>query len=106
MIAIGEDRSKSLILSALRPIPKILVVDDEPEIVAFMAEFLVAQGYDVLGLSNPLDVESQFDRFRPDGCIFDFRMPHRTGADLLDIVKERDPKVEVLFLTAQDEASL
>jgi response regulator RpfG family c-di-GMP phosphodiesterase len=33
-------------------------------------------------------------------------MPHRTGADLLEIVKQRDPKVEVVFLTAQDEAAL
>jgi len=33
-------------------------------------------------------------------------MPHRTGADLLDIVKAKDPKIEVIFLTAEDEASL
>jgi putative nucleotidyltransferase with HDIG domain len=33
-------------------------------------------------------------------------MPHRTGADLLDVVKQRDQTVEVIFLTAQDEASL
>jgi len=46
------------------------------------------------------------DAFRPDACIFDFWMPHRTGADLLDLVKQKDPKVEVIFLTAQDEASL
>jgi putative nucleotidyltransferase with HDIG domain len=33
-------------------------------------------------------------------------MPYRTGSDLLDIIKEKDPTVEVIFLTAQDEASL
>src|SRR5262245_64152259 len=33
-------------------------------------------------------------------------MPHRTGADVLDIVKAKDPKIEVIFLAAQDEASL
>src|SRR5213075_1491179 len=42
----------------------------------------------------------------PNACIFDFRMPHQTGADLLDLVKQKDPKTEVIFLTAQDEASL
>jgi len=85
---------------------KLLVVDDEPEIVAFIRDLLVTRGYQVLGLSDTRQVPDTFDQFRPDACIFDFRMPHRTGADLLDIVKAKDPKVEVVFLTAQDEASL
>ena len=85
---------------------RLLVVDDEPEIVAFIRELLVARGYDVLGLSDSREVATQFEGFRPDACIFDFRMPHRTGSDLLDIVKQKDPRVEVIFLTAQDEASL
>jgi putative nucleotidyltransferase with HDIG domain len=33
-------------------------------------------------------------------------MPYRSGSDLLDIIKKKDPTVEVIFLTAQDEASL
>jgi DNA-binding NtrC family response regulator len=49
---------------------------------------------------------ARFDSFRPDACIFDFRMPHHPGADLLDLIKKKDPRIEVLFLTAQDEASL
>lgn len=85
---------------------RILVVDDEPEIVAFIRELLTNRGYDVRGLSDPREAPAQFDSFRPDACIFDFRMPHRSGADLLDIVKRKYPTVEVIFLTAQDEAWL
>jgi len=85
---------------------KLLVVDDEPEIVAFIRELLVTCGYQVLGLSDPREVPSHLDSFQPDACIFDFRMPHWTGAQLLDIVKAKDPRIEVIFLTAQDEASL
>src|SRR5438067_1585551 len=85
---------------------RILVVDDEAEIVAFIRELLTARGYEVLGLSDPRDVAARFDTFQPDACIFDFRMPHITGAELLGIIKQKDPKVEVIFLTAQDEASL
>jgi putative nucleotidyltransferase with HDIG domain len=33
-------------------------------------------------------------------------MPHHTGADLLDLIKRKDSRIEVIFLTAQDEASL
>src|SRR5262245_15200368 len=88
------------------PSARILVVDDEPEIVDFIRELLTSRGYEVLGLSDPRDVPTKFDVFRPDACVLDFRMPHQTGADLLAIVKQKDPKTEVIFLTAQDEASL
>ena len=85
---------------------RILVVDDEPEIVAFIRELLVNRGYEVLGLSDSREASAKFDSFHPDVCLFDFRMPHHSGADLLDAIKRKDPRIEVLFLTAQDEASL
>jgi putative nucleotidyltransferase with HDIG domain len=85
---------------------KLLVVDDEPEIVAFIRELLLTRGYEVTGLSDPREVPGLLESFRPDACIFDFRMPYQTGSDLLEIVKQTDPKIEVVFLTAQDEASL
>src|SRR5437667_8451825 len=87
-------------------VPKILIVDDEPEIVAFIRELLTSRGYEAMGLSQSREAPSHFDSFRPDLCIFDFRMPFLTGSDLLDAVKQRDPSVEVIFLTAQDETSL
>jgi putative nucleotidyltransferase with HDIG domain len=85
---------------------KILVVDDEVEIVAFIRELLVSHGYEVLGLSDSIAASSKLASFRPDVCILDFRMPQRTGAELLDIIKQHDPRIAVIFLTAQDETSL
>ena len=85
---------------------RILVVDDEPEIVAFIQELLTNRGYEVLGLSDPREATAQFESFQPHACVFDFRMPYLSGSDLLGIVKQKDPKVEVIFLTAQDETSL
>ena len=58
---------------------RILVVDDEPEIVAFIRELLTSRGYEVLGLSDSREVSAQFDSFQPDACVFDFRMPHAIG---------------------------
>jgi len=88
------------------PTAKILVVDDEPEIVAFIRELLVSRGYMVLALSDSLEASSRLQSFRPDVCVLDFRMPHRSGAELLDIIKKQDSRTEVIFLTAQDETSL
>ena len=61
----------------------ILVVDDEPEIVACVCEFLTGRGFNVLGLSNSLDAASRLGSFRPDVCILDFRIPERSGAEFL-----------------------
>jgi response regulator RpfG family c-di-GMP phosphodiesterase len=87
-------------------VSKLLIVDDEPEIVSFIRELVTSRGYEAMGLSQPRDVPNQLDLFQPDLCIFDFRMPFLTGSDLLDAVKKRDPSVEVIILTAQDETSL
>ena len=84
---------------------KILVVDDEPEIVAFIREFLQEHDFEVLGISDSLEALSRLESF-PDVCILDFRMPHRSGGELLDMIKQYDSRIEVIFLTAQDEASL
>jgi len=85
---------------------RILVIDDETEIVAFIRELLTHQGYEVLGLSDSREALSSFMTFKPDLCILDFRMPHVSGSAILDMVKGTDSTVEVIFLTAQDETAL
>src|SRR5262249_20404300 len=93
-------------LAPSEPNAKILVVDDETEIVAFIRDLLTSRGHQVLGLSDSRQAAAHLDSFQPEVCVFDFRMPYQTGADLLDIVKRREPTTEVIFLTAQDETSL
>jgi putative nucleotidyltransferase with HDIG domain len=85
---------------------KILVVDDDEEIASFIGQLLVSRGCTVLTLSDPLDSSVQLRSFGPHVCILDFRMPGRTGAELLDIIKQYDSQIEVIFLTDQDETSL
>ena len=88
------------------PASRVLLVDDETEIVAFIRELLIHRGYRVLGLSDSREVSAILDSFQPDVCILDFRMPHLSGSVLLDQIKARDSTIEVIFLTAQDETSL
>src|ERR1700740_1512346 len=95
-----------MLQSGPEPAAKILVVDDEVEIVTFIRELLVSHGYEVVGLSDSVAASSRLTSFHPDVCILDFRMPQRTGSELLDIIKRHDPRIEVIFLTAQDETAL
>src|SRR5688572_6381145 len=85
---------------------KILVVDDESEIVEFVSKILENRGHEVRGLSDPRQSRTLFELFVPDVCVLDFRMPFVTGAELLDAFKQIDPMVEVIFLTGQEETML
>jgi putative nucleotidyltransferase with HDIG domain len=92
--------------SGLPALKRILLIDDEPEIVSFIRELLTHRGYEVMGLSDSREALSTFKSFQPDLCVLDFRMPHVSGSVILDSFKEADPTVEVIFLTAEDETTL
>src|SRR5436305_14694444 len=85
---------------------RILVIDDEPEIVSFIRELLMHRGYEVSGTSDSRQALDLLNCFHPDVCILDFRMPYMSGSVVLDSVKKTDPTVEVIFLTAEDETTL
>ena len=85
---------------------RILVIDDEPEIVSFIRELLIHRGYEVSGTSDSRQALDLLNSFHPDVCILDFRMPYMSGSVVLDSVKKADPTVEVIFLTAEDETTL
>lgn len=85
---------------------RVLVVDDEVEIVSFIKELLTHRGYQVEGISDSRLTLEVVRRFNPDVCVLDFRMPYLSGSVLLDTIKQEDSTIEVIFLTAEDEASL
>jgi putative nucleotidyltransferase with HDIG domain len=87
-------------------VEKILVVDDEADIVDLVAEFLGSIGYDVCGLTEPREGLAAVQTFQPDVCVLDFRMPGVTGGDLCRQFKTIDSTIEVIFLTGEDDTEL
>ncbi len=81
--------------------PRILVIDDEQSILNTLEILLRGEGFDVVtdtGGSRPLE---QWDEIRPDLVLTDIRMPGFTGLDVLAAVREQDPEVPVILMTAQ-----
>jgi CheY-like chemotaxis protein len=81
----------------------ILVVDDEPECRATIADMLLTNEY------APVIAESGHDALRliDDGATFDllladYNMPRMTGIELADEVRKRWPTIPVVFLTGAD----
>jgi CheY-like chemotaxis protein len=79
----------------------ILVVDDEPSIVAAMTKTLTQLGYRITGKTDSLDALNAFKK-RPDDfdmIVADITMPRLTGDNLAILVKKVRPDIPILFLT-------
>ena len=79
---------------------RILVIDDEADITAALK--IVLQGYfKVVDIyNNPLRVVADFRKDLYDLALVDYLMPHMNGFELCKIIRQVDPKVNLLLMTA------
>src|ERR1700712_2509607 len=82
---------------------RVLVVDDEPEIVALVAYHLAKSGYRVATASSGQDAIDQTRRERPALIVLDLMLPGMSGFDVLEQLRndEGTRDVAVLMLTAR-----
>jgi two-component system phosphate regulon response regulator PhoB len=83
----------------------VLVVDDEPHIVALVAYHLAKAGYRVATASNGNDAIAQANRDVPALIVLDLMLPGMSGFEVLKKIRARDHTrdVAVLMLTARGE---
>jgi len=86
------------------PGKKILVVDDEEDVVTFLTVFLEDHGYVVCSTTNSSQVLALAQKERPDLITLDLLMPDLSGKKLYGMLKQ-DAKlahVPVVIITATD----
>ena len=84
---------------------RVLVVDDEPDIVALVAYHLVKAGYRVSTASSGSDAIVEARQDRPTLVVLDLMLPGMSGYDVLEQLRgdEATRDVAVLMLTARRE---
>ena len=84
---------------------RILVVDDEPDIVALVAYHLVKAGYRVSTASSGPDAVAQARQERPSLVVLDLMLPGMSGFEVLAQLRgeESTKEVAVLMLTARKD---
>lgn len=81
---------------------KVLVVDDEANIVELLTVSLKFQGFDVRSANSGTDALRVAREFRPDAYILDVMMPGMDGYELLQKLRAEGLEGPVLYLTAKD----
>ena len=78
---------------------RILLVDDEPNILESMAMVLKSDGYQVSTAIHGFDALDQIELALPDLVISDLNMPQMSGFELLPIVRERYPMIPLIAIS-------
>lgn len=74
---------------------KILVVDDEPDVVKYLETFLTKEGYEVLTASDGYEAQKVVEKNRPDLISLDIQMPKETGVKFYRKLKKDDALKEI-----------
>lgn len=82
------------------PRPRILVVDDDADMLRLLSLRLNAAGYDVTAVPSAEAALAQLETHRPQLVLSDVRLPGRDGLALFDEVRARHPSLPVILLTA------
>jgi DNA-binding NtrC family response regulator len=85
---------------------RILIVDDEPAIRFGVRSFLETQGYDVEEACSCRDAEEAFQNWKPDLALVDYILEDGNALEVLPRLKNSDPTVPVVILTAHGSIDL
>jgi DNA-binding response OmpR family regulator len=80
--------------------PKILLIDDEKDILEIFKKGLEIKGFEVDAFSSSAEAIIRFKPFHFDFVITDIRMPGLNGLELYRLIRQQDDKVKIFFMTA------
>jgi DNA-binding response OmpR family regulator len=79
---------------------RILVVDDEPDIMLTLKIVLESNGFKIQAFADPILALKNFAAGSYDLALLDIRMPRITGLGLYKELRKIDNKIKVCFLSA------
>ena len=89
-----------------KPLPRILIVDDERDIVEFLAMELSKRDFEVDTALSGEEAVEKVKANRPHLMLLDIRMPGMGGIEALRQIKQIDPKIGVIMVTAVHEEDI
>jgi len=81
----------------------VLVIDDDPDVRAFMGEALADHDYRVRQCADGKAGLKAYAKDRPDLVVLDFAMPELSGAEVARKILEQHPDQKILFVSGYSE---
>lgn len=93
-----------MVIIGLMP-SKILVADDNPNILSFVQPALEREGYRVVPAADGAEALYAWETEHPDLIVLDIEMPEPNGLAVCRKIREAGDNVPIIFLTVRDSVS-
>jgi two-component system, response regulator, stage 0 sporulation protein F len=90
----------------LTPVGRILVIDDNPNVVDILARCLREEGYGVLGALTSDEGLKLVILSRPELVLLDLALPGTNGIELLKRIRSTNPTTRVIIVTGNIDPAL
>ncbi|WP_079911129.1 response regulator transcription factor [Paenibacillus sp. 32352] len=84
------------------PAEKILIVDDEPEIIELIRLYLIKEGYEVISTDSGTGAMEYMEQHKPDMVILDVLLPGMDGIEICRQIR-RNYDIPILFISCKSE---
>lgn len=81
------------------PLGRIIIVDDEKELLEVLSDFLALEGFETVGFTSPTEALAAAQQQEFDVLITDLVMPQMSGIELLSACKQIDPDLMGIIMT-------
>lgn len=78
---------------------KVLIVDDDPQVVALASKVVETLGHEVISFTDPKQAQSFFAEHRVDLALVDLVMPEVDGFEMTRWLREENPFTRVINMT-------
>ncbi len=78
---------------------KVLIVDDNQDLVFLIKWMLEEEGYEVKSAVNGRDGYATYLLFKPDLVLTDIQMPEKNGLDLIKEIRCHNPEVRTIYMS-------
>ncbi|HOO97956.1 MAG TPA: response regulator transcription factor [Bacteroidales bacterium] len=80
---------------------KVLLAEDDRDFGNILSQYVSINGFDVTLARDGMEAWELFQREKPDICVLDVMMPEMDGFTLGEKIKEKDPDIPLIYLTAK-----
>jgi DNA-binding NtrC family response regulator len=92
--------------TGVRPGTRILIVDDESDLLDMLTAYFLSSKYEVDTATNGVEALAAVSRQRPDVVLLDIYMPEMNGVEVLKAIMKIDQSIAVIMVTGNTQLSI